>query len=227
MKLIIDDKVFRKFPKLNIGLLKIKSMDNSGSSKDSDKLLKEIEEYCRETYVLKNLSSLPTLTNWKSIYKFDRKTYSAMEPLLYDILRGKSVARNNNLVNLYTYQMLKSMLPIAGDDLDKVDGNIKLKIAEGYETLMTGKIIDHPEEGELCYVDDKEVLSRRFGWEQCDKTKITHYTKKAVLYLDALPPIEIEDLKAVMIELKDLISTFCKAEVLMAILNKDKTETVL
>lgn len=227
MKLTVDKKVFRKFPKLNLGVIIVKGMDNSGRNTVVEKLLKEIEQYCRDTYVIKGLSDLPTITNWKKIYKTSRKHYSAMEPLLYNILKGKPIPKVNSMVNVYTYSMLKHMIPIGGDDLDKVDGDIKVKIAEGYETLLTQDGIEHPEEGELCYTDDKEVLARRFSWKESKKTKINHYTKNAVIYLDALPPIEESDLKKIMKELKDLINTFCKGRISSRVLNKNRLEVRL
>lgn len=227
MKISVDEKVFKRFPGLNIGIIKIKALDNSARNTEIEKLLSDIESYCRDTYLLESYTKLPSITNWKKVYKFSRKNYSAMEPLLYDVLTGKSIPRTNNLANLYTYYMLKSMIPVGGDDLDKVEGDIRLKIAEGHETLETTDGVEHPDEGELIYEDSNEVLARRFGWKQSKKTKINHYTKKAVLYLDGLPPIGLDELKAAMIELKELITTYCKADIMMSVLSKDKPETVL
>ena len=184
-------------------------------------MIKDIVEYCRNTYILEDLIKMPNLANWKKAYKGKRKRFhTAVEEILHDVLRGRDVKLRNNLVDLYRYFMLKTMIPIGGDDLDKVKGDIKIKIAEGWEILRPEHMkIEHPKPGEIIYSDDKDVIARRFSWHESKRTKITHYTKNAVIYFDGLKPITYQALESAMKEFIDLVKSFCGGRIRYKILN--------
>ena len=90
------------------------------------------------------------------------------------ILSGIELKSINNIVDIYNYVSIKHMTPMGGDDLDKVDGNITLKFAEGTEEFkeLNSDEIKNPKQGEVVYCDDKEVLCRRWNWRECDKSKM-------------------------------------------------------
>ncbi len=47
MKLTISKKILSKFPKLNVGIVIAKGIDNKGKSREIDHLLKEVENYIK------------------------------------------------------------------------------------------------------------------------------------------------------------------------------------
>lgn len=224
MNISIEKEVFKKFSRLNVGVIVIEGMDNKrNSSSVVAKMLEDIETYCRDSYVLKGFSKSAYLTNWKKAYSIKKripKYHTAVENLLHDVLLGKDTERRNNIVDLYRYFMLKHMVPIGGDDLDKVKGDIKLKIAEGWEVLkLPHAKIEHPRSGELIFVDDKQVLARRWSWHESNSTKITHNTKNAVLYFDGLPPFTYQALESVIKEFIDTAKAFVGGKFRYKILN--------
>ncbi|MEA3430622.1 MAG: phenylalanine--tRNA ligase beta subunit-related protein [Nanoarchaeota archaeon] len=224
MKLSIEKEVFGKFSKLNIGVIVIKDMDNTRSSYSMiSKMLKDIQQYCRDKYVLKGFSKSPYLTNWKKGYGSKVKVpkyHTAVENLLHDVLLKRDVKLKNNLVDLYRYFMLKDMIPIGGDDLDKVKGDINVKIAKGWEVLRPEHTkIEHPKSGEIVFMDGGGVLARRWSWHESEKTKITHHTQNAIIYFDGLPPVTYQVLESVMKEYISLLKTFVGGKIRYKILN--------
>lgn len=224
MKFKIEKEVFKKFGSLNVGIVIIKGMDNQrNGSGVIPKMIEEISMFCRDKYVLNGFSKDKYLTNWKNAYGKGKKMpkyHTAVENLLHDVLLGKEVPHRNNLVDLYRYFMLKYMIPIGGDDLDKVNGDIKLKLAEGWEVLRPEhQTIEHPEPQEIIYTDNKQVLARRWSWHESRYTKITHNTKNAVIYFDALRPFTYQALESIMKEFIDLVKTFNGGKVRYKILN--------
>ena len=99
------------------------------------------------------------------------------------------------------------MLPVGGDDLEKTEGKIMLSVAKGNEKfVMLGSTENNsPKKGEIVYKDEKEVLCRRWNWRECDKTKLTEHTKKAIIYIESLNPKD--NLEESVIELAELIES--------------------
>ncbi|MBW3003135.1 hypothetical protein KY337_01105 [Candidatus Woesearchaeota archaeon] len=221
MKLVVEKEVFKKFSRLNIGVVVIKGMDNKRDGSDVvRKMLDEISTYCRDTYVLKGFSKSPYITNWKKAYGKSVGYHTAVENIMHDVLLGKDVPHRNNLVDLYRYFMLKQLIPIGGDDFDKLKGDVRFKIAEGWETLKPEHMkLEHPKPGELIVVDDSRVLARRWSWHESKDTKITHYTKNAVLYFDGLSPVTYQVLERAIKEFVDVAKSFVGGRVKYKILN--------
>ncbi len=130
------------------------------------------------------------------------------------VLKGKELRSINMLVDIYNYVSLKHKIPLGGDDLDKVDGDITLCFACGDEpfTPLNTMETETVKEGEVIYTDEKEVLCRRWNWRECDKTKMTPETNNAVLVLEGLPPVRQEDIESAAEDLSVLVRNYCGGE---------------
>ncbi len=229
MNFIIENEIFERYPELKIGVLVVKGADNTGKI---DKLFEEIrsvEEKTRSGLELQSLADHPKIDDWRKAYSSfgaKPKTYKcSVEALLRRVLKKDSLTDINKIVNIYNMISVKHMLPVGGDDLDKVDGNIILKISEGNEpfTLLGGSNMEFPEKGEVIYKDDKDVLCRRWNWRECDKTKMTETTKNVCLVIEALGSTSKEELDSAINELKDKIKEYCGGSSEVFILDKNKS----
>jgi len=229
MKLTVDKTVFDKFSKLNVGVIVLRNIDNKrNASNIVPKMLDEMSNYVRNTYVLKGFSKDKNIANWKKAYgKKFKESHTAVENMMHDVLLGKDVPLSNNLTDLYRFFMLKYLVPIGGDDLDKIKGDVKLKLAEGWESLKTENGSENPKPGELIYMDDKNVLARRWRYHESKLTKITHNTKNAVIYFDGLYPITYEMLENYIKEFISLEKSFCNGKSRFRILNLVNTKVKL
>ena len=187
MKFKIDSKIFEKFPDLNIGIVTANGIDNKGNNENILNLIKEKVQEIKANFNTETLSQNPKIDAWRKAYSSfgakPKKYKCSVENLYRMILEGIELRHINKVVDIYNYISIKNIIPVGGDDTDKIDGNITLKFAQGDEpfTELNSEETKNPKEGEVVYVDDKEVLCRRWNWRECDKSKMTEETKNVAL----------------------------------------------
>ena len=230
MKFKINSKILEKFPDLNIGIVSAKGIDNQGKNEEIIDQISEKMKEIRANFNTGTLSQNPKIGAWRKAYSLfgakPKKYKCSVENLYRMILDGIELRHINKVVDIYNYISIKHMIPVGGDDIDKIDGNITLKFAQGDEpfTELNSEETKNPKEGEVVYVDDKEVLCRRWNWRECDKSKMTEETKNVALVVEGLPPTTKEDIQKIIEELRDLTQKFCGGEIKTFILNSSISE---
>jgi len=210
MKLIVDKKIFEKFPGVKLGVVVALGIDNSKHGLSLDELRKE-QENARIKLAGVEISSHQYIAPWREIYRlFGSKPSeynSSIEALLKRVLKGKELSDINPLVNLYNALSLKHVLPFGGEDLDKVQGDIRLAFANGDETgiyLGSDKVVAC-DKGEVAYLDDLGFVCRKWNWREGKRTMLTEETKNVVLVMEAVPTVDGETLKSATEELASLV----------------------
>lgn len=227
MRFSISDEIIRKYPGLNIAVVVAKGMDNSGESGKVTGLLRDMEKEIRGKLEGQTLSEQPRIKAWRETYSSfgakPKKYRCSVENLYRMVLDGIELRHISKLVDIYNYISLKHMVPMGGDDLDKVDGGITLKFAKGDEpfTELNSEETKNPKEGEVIYADEKEVLCRRWNWRECDKSKMTEATKNAAIVIEGLPPVTRDDVRMMAEELAALIRENCGGEPEIYFLNAE------
>lgn len=218
MKFFIDPAIIKLFPNVKIGLLVIKGFDNQKNDAKTTSLLRQTEEAIRSKYTLEEVSILPKIADWREAYrKFGFKPSShrsSVEALFRRVLQGKELPLINLLVDLYNLISIKHVMPVGCDDMDHVNGNIRLTIADGTEKFVmlgTDKL-EEIRKGEVVYRDDQEVLCRSWNYRECDKTKITESTKNVCLVLEGLDYTSKEEIMNALSELRILLSRVAQAD---------------
>ena len=231
MKFIIDKTIFEKFPDLNIGVVIAKGINNSEGSDEIIKSIRAEESEIRKNFDSQTLSQNPKIDCWRKAYSLfgakPKENLSSVENLYKLVLKGAEVRQINMLVDLYNLISLKHMVPLGGEDLDKVHGNIKLTIAGANEPavlLLGDKDPRQPHEGEVIYKDDISAICRRFNWREADRTKLTRETKNVILVAEGLPPTAKEDIEKITNELKQFVQKHCGGQLRLFVLNKSNTE---
>lgn len=226
----IDPKIFETFPDLNIGVVVVKNMNNTGKNEEILSMIQKESERIKENYQSGTLKETPKLHAWREAYRTfgakPKKYTCSVENLYRMILEGVELGHINKVVDIYNYISLKYMMPVGGDDVDKVDGDMMLTFADGREDFvrLNSDEVDHPKEGEVIYRDNKEVLCRRWNWRECDKSKMTQETQNVMLIAEGLSPTSREEVKSAISELSEMVQTFCGGQVRMEILDAQKME---
>jgi lysyl-tRNA synthetase class 2 len=229
----ITPEIFEKFPDLNVGIVVARDIDNRGRNAEIMALMRAREQEIRQMYAADTLSQQPRIEAWRKAYSQfgakPKKYKSSVESLYRMILKGLDLRPINKIVDIYNFISIKHMIPVGGDDLEKVEGDIILAIARGKETFipLNVKEAETAQPGEVVYVDSKEVLCRRWNWRECEKTKMTEETKDVVLVAEGLPPVTAADMEDTIQELRQLIQRYCGGEFDVFILNRERTETEL
>ncbi len=228
MKFIISEEIFEKYPDYVCGVVIGRNIDNKGVSDDILKLIKNEEVRIKSEFNLENLAQNPLVQNWRKVYSSfgsrPAEFRASSEALIRRTLKGDNVSHINKLVDIYNYISLKYRTPVGGEDLDKMNGDLHLRFADGSEKFVElgSTKTESPDIGEVVYVDDnRNILCRRWNWRESDLTKLTESTKNAILVVEALPPITEDTVKTAVDELAELVGKHCNAETQVFVLNKD------
>ncbi|MGD9347684.1 MAG: phenylalanine--tRNA ligase beta subunit-related protein [Candidatus Aminicenantes bacterium] len=229
----VDAEIFGKFPDLYLGIVIAGDLDNRGDAVGLRPLISTQQETIRANASIETLSELPKIAAWRRAYSSfgakPKKHKSSVESLYRMILKGIDLRHINPIVDVYNYISIKHMVPVGGDDISRVEGDITLRLASGGEMFrpLNSEAIEYAKGGEVIYADDVEVLCRRWNWRECDKTKMTEETKEAILVVEGLPPVDREGVERIVGELSRLVKKFCSGTTHLEILHADKPEIVL
>ncbi|MBS3152824.1 hypothetical protein J4230_05440 [Candidatus Woesearchaeota archaeon] len=229
MKFKINKQMFEKFEGLNIGIIIAKNIINKGIPEDIINKIKENE--IRKNYKTETLSEHPKINCWRKAYSIfggePKKNKSSIEALYRRILNGEELRHINKLVDAYNFISLKYMLPIGGEDIDKIEGDVELTFAKKNEpkTLLLGdKEQRSPHEGEVIYKDKISAICRRWNWREAERTKLTEDTKNCIIVIEGVSPIKKEEIEKAILELKEIILSLCGGKINYHILDKNSIE---
>jgi DNA/RNA-binding domain of Phe-tRNA-synthetase-like protein len=200
----VEPDVFERFPHFCRGIVVARGIDNSRSDFAIPQLLSEQEERVRSEGA--SLAAHPRLAAWHQAYRdfgVDPERHSpSLSFLVQRIGRGKPLPRVSPVVDLFNWVSLKHLVPAGGDCVDGIEGDLTLGLARGREefcSLATPEVTEHPEPGEVIYVNrsSNRVLCRRWNWRNADFSKITRDTRSVVVNVDGLASvISREELEA-------------------------------
>lgn len=225
MQFKIKKEIFEKYPKLVIGVVVAQGINNEGESQEVLNLTRTREKEIKENFETETLSKTPKIASWRAaFFAFGAKPKEykcSVENLYRMIIKGIELRHINKIVDVYNYISIKHMVPVGGDDIDKVEGDIVLRLADGTETFkaLNSEEIKNPKPGEVIYCDEKEVLCRRWNWRECDKSKMTETTKNVILVVEGLPPVNHTAVQEIIDELAELIKKYCDGDIAKNILD--------
>lgn len=230
MKFRIDPAIFSSFPGLHIGVIRARGLDNHGDCPELTEKVEKLQAEIRERFGRERLSDYPKIQNWRDAYAFfgakPKKHRSSVENLYRMTLEAGGLRSINKLVDIYNYVSLARMIPIGGDDLDRVEGSIELRFAAGDEPFrpLGSQQLQRARMGEVIYADEKEVLCRRWNWRESDKTKMTEQTRDVLLVCEGLPPVTHVEMEKIVNELARLVKEYCGGMITRDVLDGDKSE---
>ena len=227
-KIIISEEIFGKFPEFKRGIIIVKDIENALSNKRIKKPFnKEIEKRMGEECL-----DHENVRAWDEMHKKfgsnPNKFPPAIKALLKRIQKGGGIPFINSVVALMNFISIKHLVPVGGDDVDTIKGNLCLGLAHGNENFigLGSQYPESPDEGEVIYFDDKSlnVMCRKLNWRNSDFSKITENTKRIVINIDGIDPISDEIIKHAQDELAKLLIEQCQAKLETNFLNKNNRE---
>src|SRR3989338_2135618 len=234
MKFKIEHKIFEKFPSLSIGIIVCKNLDNFGNQEELQREIRVQENNIRQKYNTETLSQTPKIDVWRKAYSAfgakPKENKSSVENLYRMVLQGVNLRHINKLVDIYNFISLKHMVPVGGEDADKIQGDVILTFAEPNEPavlLLGDKEPRPPHAGEVIYKDDISAICRRWNWREADRTKFTEETKNCFLVIEGLMPVAKQGIEDATKELKELVQKFCGGSITYQILDDKHFETDL
>jgi len=158
----------------------------------------------------------PHMVAWRETYTaFGSKpsrTRNSAEALAKRALSDAGAPRINLLVDLYNAISIAHLIPVGGEDIDRIEGGMWLVPAKGDEEFVTmaggEKTVEHPDAGEVVWCDDAGVTCRRWNWRQGPRTRLTEETTSGIFLLESLAPMPVAELETAAAELAEAPAKF-------------------
>ena len=210
----VDPAVHRLRPDYRVLLVAVDGLAAGPSDASSDALLTRAEEHARTRLATTQVEELPHVAAWREAYRAfgakPQRTRNSLEALLRRADDG--LPRVNRLTDVYNAISVLHLVPLGGEDLARYEGPARLTRADGseaFDTVAGGeRAVEHPEPGEVVWRDDAGVTCRRWNWRQAVRTRLTDTSTSALFVLDALGPMNDEDLSAAGSDLMAQLATF-------------------
>jgi DNA/RNA-binding domain of Phe-tRNA-synthetase-like protein len=219
-QLRIAGEIFDAFPDVRVGVVAFQGVRNAGESAELADLLRgEEDEAARRLGEAGGpIAEHAHVASWREAYrKFGAKPKdhpSSIENLLRRVLKGHRLPHINRLVDLYNAVSLRHLVPVGGEDLNAVDGDVELRFATDREPAvrLLGEPADSsrpPRPGEVIYADRAGALCRRWNWKEADRTTLTEATTRGFLVVEGLPPVDRPRVEAALADLAALVAAHC------------------
>ncbi len=232
--LSVDERIFEEFPGVRIGVIAAHGVDNRGENPEIRRLLEAEQRRVAGELAGVTIVEHPRVAPWRDAYRRfgakPKKYRSSIENLVRRVLKGSALPSISPLVDLYNVVSLRHLLPVGGEDLERVEGPMVLTFAGEDEppVLLLGERQERPPyPGEVIYRDDAGTLCRRWNWKEADRTKLTPDTRHAVLVIEALPPAGEAELAAALDDLAGLIERYCGGRLEQHLLDRDNASVDL
>ncbi|WP_329123648.1 B3/B4 domain-containing protein [Streptomyces sp. NBC_01353] len=211
LTLTVSDEVRTLVPGFTHLAVEAHGLVNGPSDEVSSALLDDAARRLAERLDGQTPDKDPHVAAWRAAYSaFGAKpsrTRNSAEALAKRALADGGLPRINRLVDAYNAISVAHLIPVGGEDLDKIQGEMRLVRATGDEAFVTTaggeEAVEHPEPGEVIWCDEAGVTCRRWNWRQGPRTRIDDDTVNAVFLLESLTPMTREELVAAGNELAE------------------------
>jgi DNA/RNA-binding domain of Phe-tRNA-synthetase-like protein len=232
-KFAYHPEITTSFPSAQAGVLFGWNLTNQPTSPELKAAYFSEQQIVLERIGNMPLSELESLAAWRSAFRQfgvnPTKYRSAIEALLRRLTKKGDIPSINALVDIGNLVSIRHQIPVAVFDADMTGGEIVVQYAKGNETFtpLFEKQIEHPEPGEVIFVDGhKNVAARRWCWRQSDQSASRMETRSVIVVTEAHHPAAREAVRAAAANLHDLIAEYLGGELILRRVGPDIGETV-
>lgn len=207
----VDPAVHAKHPDYVAVVLVASGLANGPSDAGSAEQLAAAEEHLRATG-LERPTDHPHIAAWRAAFSAmgakPSRYPSSAEALVGRVLKGQELPRINVLVDLYNAVSVRHVVPLGGEDADRLEGPLRLTVTAGgepFDPRDDGTDVEHVAAGEVVWRDDRGVTCRRWNWRQGRRTQLTDDTTRAFFVFDRLDGLTVDGLHQAADELAALV----------------------
>ncbi|MGW3117711.1 B3/B4 domain-containing protein [Streptomyces sp. NPDC001107] len=216
LSLTVSDEVRALAPGFTHVAVEAHGLVNGPSTEESSALLDEAAARLTARLDGRAPHEDPHMAAWREIYTaFGSKpsrTRNSAEALAKRALSDAGLPRINLLVDLYNAISVAHLIPVGGEDIDRIQGGMRLVRATGDEEFVTvaggEEVVEHPDAGEIVWRDDAGVTCRRWNWRQGPRTRLTEDTVTGIFLLESLAPMPVAEVEKAGAELAELLEKF-------------------
>ena len=207
----VDPAVHAAHPDYVALVLLASGVANGPSDDDSDAQLVAAEQHLRASG-LERATDHPHIAAWRAAFSAmgakPSRYPSSAEALIGRILKGQELPRVNALVDLYNAVSVRHLVPLGGEDADRLEGPLRLTVTEGgepFDPRGDGADVEEVAAGEVVWRDDRGVTCRRWNWRQGRRTQLTDDATRAFFVFDRLDGLTVAELHRAADELSELL----------------------
>jgi DNA/RNA-binding domain of Phe-tRNA-synthetase-like protein len=207
----VDPAVHAAYPDYVALVLLASGLANGPSDAGSDAQFAAAEAHLRASD-LERATDHPHIAAWRAAFSaFGAKPSrypSSAEALIGRVLKGQALPRVNALVDLYNAVSVRHVVPLGGEDADRLEGPLRLTVAAGgepFDPRGDGIAVEQIAAGEVVWRDDRGVTCRRWNWRQGRRTQLTGDTTRAFFVFDRLDGLTVDGLRHAADELSGLL----------------------
>lgn len=190
----VDSAVFDLFPNARFSAVVLRGVDNGTPNPQVDALLDEAVARLRAEFGGSDPKSHPNIATWRDAFGSrgwtPSKYLSSIEALVRRIAKGGDMPRISPAVDLANSVSLTYLVPIGAHDLETAPNGIEIRLAEAEDRFrpMGDAPDEEPDEGEVVYVHDHDVRTRRWVWRQSRTGLITASSTNILFPIDGFVP---------------------------------------
>ena len=152
---------------------------------------KAIESVAGSGFTSETVLDSPAVKEWRSAFQRfgvkPSKFRSSIEQLYRRALKQEMIETSLPLVNLYCYASLIEMVPMGAYDLEKVEGDIVIRLSKENETFLgigdTEPLISTP--GVVVYSDDGGIICWAWNHRDAARVSLSPDTNRAIFFADS------------------------------------------
>jgi DNA/RNA-binding domain of Phe-tRNA-synthetase-like protein len=209
-----SEAIWRDFPLLSAGAVVIQ-----GKTSDRDVTRQSQRLLARADARLQGLSEseLPEIQAWRRAFAQmglkPTQYRCAAEALLRRYRKDKALPHIHPLVDLCNAVSVTYAIPVAVFDLDRVDGNLEVRYANGAEVYLAfSGATEHPAPGEVVFADAaSQAHARRWTNRQSALSAVRPDSVRALIVAEAFHDDAVADVTALLDELQRVL-TVVRAE---------------
>ncbi len=204
-----------EFPGYARGIVLAYDVTNGPSPDALVALLREAEASVRSKVSIESVAEHERIRPWRDAFKaFGAKPSeyrSSIEAMTRRALRNDELPSINALVDIGNIISLRHLLPVGGHSLDGLTRDMELRFATGSEDFIPlgATENEHPLPGEVIFAEGNTVLTRRWTWRQGSTTLTLPETRNIEFNIDGLPPVGLDEMDAIAVELMGLVGQYC------------------
>ncbi len=216
MKFIVDEKVLALGVKIKAVI--IEDINNKEISEEYKNWRKEKVASLIEKYKDYDIKTDPIIEGFYELHQEvgvpRRKNLPASENLIRLLTKREDLISINKAVDIYNILSIESKLCLGAHDIDKVDGNVTLKITDGTEKFLPlgSEELKPVKAGEYSFVDDNNDVVCWLDIRQVEKTKVTEDSKNVLYLIIGNKETKDEELEKVTNNLISLTTKFASGK---------------
>lgn len=221
----LESEFLALFPDATVAIAAIRGVDNTVNDPEIWPMLEVEIARAAESIGAGEISQHPAVAPWRAAFaQFGvkpSKYRSSIEAMLRSAQSGR-LRSINPLVDLYNTISLRHLLPVGGEDLSKISGDVRLTRAIGDEHFqpLGADTPEPPPAGAVIYRDDEGVICSCWNWREAERTMLTPETTDAVLVIESIPPLDADAARIAIDDLAALVERHLGGTAVISVLDR-------